>query len=307
LASQLVRAKISSADSLIMQTCLLIIHTKITNAKIPDSKLVPKECIMQTIEFFKLQAKNLHKDFKTQKLYFDSTYDRDLYEYAPKFFDIEALLNDFDIDENNFTLMNAQHIIAKVVGFDKWTDMVKASPAALELAKLLFDNLHKITNEEWEYYVLNVENENDIILDDEFKLEIFKTAFADVDGHQTTGFDYRLANYETPLNENQIITPRKKKKKNTAQIYALPLVGANLKKAIEVANWKFEDLLQMMEPRHPELISKLWNPEKWIDEVLKPDMLPIERDYALSLIEAFLVHHFIELDTEADKQGLNLN
>ena len=35
---------------------------------------------MKPIEYFKLQAKNLHKDFKTQKPYFDSTYGRDLYE-----------------------------------------------------------------------------------------------------------------------------------------------------------------------------------------------------------------------------------
>jgi hypothetical protein len=56
-----------------------------------------------------------------------------------------------------------------------------------------------------------------------------------------------------------------------------------------------------MEPKHPELVRKLWNPEMYIDQVIKPDMLPINRDYALSLIEAFLVHHFIELDTEAGK------
>jgi hypothetical protein len=257
---------------------------------------------MQTIEYFKLQAKNLYKDFKTQKLYFDPTYGRDLYEYAPKFFDVEALLNDFDIDEDNFTLMNAQHTIAKVIGFKKWTDMLKASPGALQLAKLLFDNLHKITNEEWEYYVLNVENENDIILDDEYKLEIFKTVFADVDDHQTTGYDYRLAINTTMQTQSQVIKPQKKEKKTAVKISALPLVGTNLKKAIEVANRKFEDLIQMMEPRYPELIRNLWNPEKWIDEVLRPDMLPIERDYAFSLIEAFLVHHFIELDTEAGRQ-----
>jgi hypothetical protein len=63
----------------------------------------------------------------------------------------------------------------------------------------------------------------------------------------------------------------------------------------------------MMEPRHPELLRKLWKPEKYIYEVLKPDMLPINLDYALSLIEASLVHHFLDLDTEADKQARHLN
>lgn len=37
----------------------------------------------------------------------------------------------------------------------------------------------------------------------------------------------------------------------------------------------------------------------YIQEVLKPDMLPTDRDYALSLVEAFLIHHFISIDTEA--------
>lgn len=257
---------------------------------------------MKTIEYFKLQAKNLYKDFKTQKLYFDSSLGGNFYEYEPKFFDVDALVTDFDIDEERFTLMNAQHIIAKLVGFEKWTTMLQASPAALELAKLLFENMHKIRNEEWEIYILGIEHENDILLDDEDKLGIFKKVFADVDGHQSDGYDYRLAKYEKPSNENKVIKP--KKKKAAIKITALPLVGADLKKAIETANTKFEDLLQMMEPRHPELLRKLWNPERYIIEVFNPDMLPIDRDYALSLIEAFLVHHFIDLDTEADRLGL---
>lgn len=269
--------------------------------------MVQKECIMKIIEYFKLQAKNLHKDFKTQKPYFDPLSGDNLFEYAPKFFDVDALVTDFDIDEDHFTLMNSQHIIAKLAGFDKWTEMLKVSPSALELAKLLFDNMHKIRNEEWEYYLLDVENENNVALDDEDKLDIFKTVFADVDGHQSGGYDYRLVKNEKPSNENQIIKSQKKEKKNTGQISALPMAGVNLKKSIEVANRKFEDLVQMMEPKHPELVRKQWNPERYIDEVLKPDMLPIERDYALSLIESFLVHHFIDLDAEADKQAISLN
>lgn len=261
---------------------------------------------MKTIEYFKLQAKNLHKDFKTQKPYFDPSLGDNLYGYEPKFFDVDALVTDFDIDEDHFTLMNAQHIIAKLAGFEKWTDMLKASLPALELAKLLFDNMHKIRNEEWEYYILDVANENDIILDDEHRLDIFKTVFADVDGHQSDGYDYRLTKNKKPSNENQIIKP--KKMKLTLQISALPLVGADRKEFIEAANKKFEDILQMKEPRHPELLRKLWNPEQYLDEdLLRPDMLPMDRDYALSLIDAFLIHHFIDLDTAADKLGLNLN
>jgi hypothetical protein len=249
---------------------------------------------MNNIEYFKLQAKNLHKDFKTQKPYFDPSSGDNLYGYTPKFFDADALVSDFGIDEDNFTLMNAQHIIAKLAGFEKWTEMLKASPSAQELAKLLFDNMHKIRNEEWEYYVLGVENENGLILEDEDKLDIFKLVFADVNGHQTDGYDYRLTKNEKLWDKNKIIKP--KKTKTTLQISTLPLIGADRTEFITIANSVFENVLERVEPEHPHLVRKLWDPENYIDEILlKPDMLPIDRDYALSLIDAFLVHHVIGL------------
>ncbi|MFC7526961.1 hypothetical protein ACFQRK_23595 [Parapedobacter sp. GCM10030251] len=262
---------------------------------------------MKTIEYFKLQAKKLHKDFKTQKPYFNPSLSDNLFEYTPKFFDVDALVTDFDINENHFKLMNAQHIIARLVGFEKWTEMLRASPSALELAKLLFDNMHKISIEEWEIYISGAENDNDVLFADETKLDIFKMVFADVDGHQSYGHDYRLPKGKKPSNENQIIKPNTTKMKSGVKISALPLIGADRKEAIEIANNKFEDIMQTIEPTYPELVRKLWNPDQYIDEVIKPDMLPIDRDYALSLIEAFLVHHVINLATEADEQGLTLN
>ncbi len=146
---------------------------------------------MKTIEYFKLQAKNLHKDFKTQKPYFDSSLGDNLFEYSPKFFDVDALVTDFEIHENHFTLMNAQHIIARLGGFEKWTVLLKANPEALELSKLLFDNMHKISIEEWDMYISGEQDEKGFLFDDEFKMDIFKAVFADVDGHQS-GYDYRL-------------------------------------------------------------------------------------------------------------------
>lgn len=260
---------------------------------------------MKTIEYFKLQSKNLHKDFKTQKTYYDSSLGGNFFEYVPKFFDVDALVTDFEIDENHFTLMNAQHIVAKLVGFEKWTEMLKASPPALELAKLLFDNMHKIRNEEWEFYIRDVENENDIILDYEDKLDIFKTVFADVDGHQSDGYDYRLAKRKKTSINNQKIKPMKSK--SIIQITSLPLSEKDHAEFIKVANEGFKNALQRIEHEHPELVQKLWNPDQYIEDVLKPDMLPIDRDYALSLIEAFVVHRVIDLASEADTQDLHLN
>src|SRR5690606_41217036 len=104
---------------------------------------------MKTIEYFKLQAKNLHRDLKTQKPYFDPTYGRDLYAYTPKYFDVDALARDYDIDEDNFSLMKAQHYIALLAGLREWTEMLKASAPALELPKLLVCNMLKISVDDW--------------------------------------------------------------------------------------------------------------------------------------------------------------
>lgn len=259
---------------------------------------------MKTIEYFKLQSKNLYKDFQTQKPYFDSIYRRDFFEYSPKYFDVDTLILDFDIDEHNFTLMNAQHYIASLAGFRKWTEMLKASPAELELSKLLFDNMHKISVIEWDVYLSVQQNENGYLFDDEFKLDIFRTIFDQVDGHQSDGYDYRLSKKEKRSIENQIIKP--KKMKATMQIKALPLVGEVRTEFIKTANLVFEKVLQRIEAEHPQSVVKMWNPENYIDEILLgPEMLPIDHDYALSLIDAFMVHHVIELASDADSHALN--
>ena len=260
---------------------------------------------MKTIEYFKLQAKNLYRDFKTQKPYYDPTYGRDLYQYTPKYFDVDALALDLDIDEDNFTLMNAQHCIAKLAGFTKWTDMLKASPSALQLSKLLFENMHKISIIEWDIYLSAEQREKDFLFDDEDKLDIFQIVFADVDGHQTDGYDYRLSKSEKTSDNNQIFKPMKTK--NNLQIYALPLAGEDRTEFLETAEASFERIMQRVEPDHPDLVRNLWNAENYIDEVLQRDMLPIDKDYALSLIDAFLVQHVIQLAVETDEQAESLN
>jgi hypothetical protein len=50
---------------------------------------------------------------------------------------LDQIVLDFDIDVEDFGLTKAQHTIAQMIGFRKWTDMLKASEPELELAKLL--------------------------------------------------------------------------------------------------------------------------------------------------------------------------
>lgn len=147
---------------------------------------------MNHIEFFKLQAKNLFRDYKTKTPYVDKVDGYTYYNYDPKFFDVDRILLEFDYDEENFTLMNAQHIIALMIGFRKWADLLKASTAELELAKLLFDNQHKISFEDWQHYMLHTIEMNNKVFETEIWVEIFKEVFVNVEGHHNDFGDYRL-------------------------------------------------------------------------------------------------------------------
>ncbi|NCT74903.1 MAG: hypothetical protein GXC78_10245 [Chitinophagaceae bacterium] len=147
---------------------------------------------MTHIEFFKLQAKNLFKDYKTKTSVFDKELNVYYYEYTPQYFDVAAIFLDYDVDEDNFTLMNAQHLIAKIAGFFKWNDMVNANDHELELAKLLFDNQHKVSADDWHMYLNMTQRDNKVIFDSETRLEIFTMVFVNQEGHDPLFQDYRL-------------------------------------------------------------------------------------------------------------------
>ncbi|MGN7437573.1 MAG: hypothetical protein ACTHOO_02930 [Alcanivorax sp.] len=258
---------------------------------------------MNTIDYFKLQAKNLFRDYKTKKPVFDGAIDDYLYEYDPKYFDIDSIICDFDINEDNFSLMKAQHVIAYMAGFRKWTDLNKASKAELELGKLLFDNQDKIDIEDWEMYILGTEHDNNISFDAEARIEILKQAFVNVEGHENPFGDYRL-NLNKHQQTKEISTRPIPKTKPDVQIISLPLNKTDRAEFIEVANSVFETVMCRMEPRNPEITRKLWDARDYVDNaLLTKDMLPISKSYALSLIDAFLVHHVLGLATQADKMA----
>lgn len=127
---------------------------------------------MEYIEYFKLQAKNFYRDFCTKKF----NEDEGFYEYFPRFFeDIDEIIISFNIDEEKFSLMKAQHLIACLAGFSKWSDILHASEARLELGKLLIENRNNYVEcgsvlENWKMY----EDANLNGWDDESKLDIFK-------------------------------------------------------------------------------------------------------------------------------------
>ncbi|MFT3795216.1 hypothetical protein [Flavobacterium sp.] len=129
---------------------------------------------MNSIDYFKLQAKNLYRDFKTQTPVADKSKGGFKYDYSRTYFQIYDIISDFGIDEDNFTLMNAQHVIAKIAGFDKWTTLIKTEASELELAKLLFEHQDKIDSIAWDFYIADCQAMNEEELDAETQVEIFK-------------------------------------------------------------------------------------------------------------------------------------
>ena len=155
---------------------------------------------MTKIEYFKQQAKNLLKDYKTR--YFNK--DEGYYEYNPRFFsDFEDIAFDFNIEDNNeFTLMKAQHIIARLSNFYKWTDLIKASEPALELGKLLLTNRENINIEDWQMY----EEANLKGFDDESKLEVFKMVFLDEGNNKKQNNSKSFIDFAKDRNAQDMLT-----------------------------------------------------------------------------------------------------
>jgi len=107
---------------------------------------------MKHIDYFKLQAKNLFKDFKskTQKHFLlDDAENIVIYEY--------------NYEEKDFCLMKAQHIIANIARFKCWADLLKATETELEVVKLLFDNKDLFLIDQWHKYLADLKKKYDCV------------------------------------------------------------------------------------------------------------------------------------------------
>lgn len=85
------------------------------------------------------------------------------------------------------------------------------------------------------------------------------------------------------------------------QIETLPVDAKYREEAIELADSTFEMVMRRIKPDNPKETRALWDASEYVDNhYLSEDMLPIDSEYALSLIEAFLVHYVIDLALQAD-------
>ena len=96
---------------------------------------------MKEINYLKIQAKNLYRDFQLEYMQDDEEY-----VYATRFFDINAIVEDFMIDLDDFSLMKAQHIIAKMLGFNSWKEAIDCPKDELSsrISSFNTDNPYKI-------------------------------------------------------------------------------------------------------------------------------------------------------------------
>ncbi|RUW46136.1 hypothetical protein EOA32_32385 [Mesorhizobium sp. M1A.F.Ca.ET.072.01.1.1] len=88
-----------------------------------------------------------------------------------------------------------------------------------------------------------------------------------------------------------------------AVIASLPVAGADRAVLIEAANAAFERVIGRIEATNEELTRTLWDAERYVDNEITADMLPISRDEVTYLIDVFLVHHVVQLAVAADKQA----
>lgn len=77
---------------------------------------------MNNISYYKLQAKNLFHDIKL-----DFMQDDENYIFASKFFEVNTVVTDFDVECDDFSLMKAQHVIAKMSGLKRETIFLNAT------------------------------------------------------------------------------------------------------------------------------------------------------------------------------------
>lgn len=111
---------------------------------------------MDNIIFFKKEAKKLFKDFKTLEWEWDEVVDDYLATFKPNFFDIDEIFLSLGIEYEelkSMTLMKSQHILAVLLGFESWSDLINSDKYRLEIAKIIFQNQDKVSWEDWSIHM----------------------------------------------------------------------------------------------------------------------------------------------------------
>lgn len=162
---------------------------------------------MSNLDFFKKQAKNFFKDWKTRKPTV-SEFGIQYYEYDSKFFDVRSLsrlLEDFNKDE--FKLTTAQYIIAKMAGFKSWNKLINASEKELLLAEILLRHFYDESDIwDWENALIFVGKEG---ADIDGKIEFARLYYDDYETGEKSGVKITVPNLsEEQLHELALVKTR---------------------------------------------------------------------------------------------------
>lgn len=146
---------------------------------------------MSSIEYFKRQAKLLLKDYNSAK---EHNFDQKAvsYEEPQEHFDIRNVFQKANkqIGED-LTLMNAQHLVARISEFDKWETLIHASELQREIGALklnaykigmdpsLIDEARQLVMHEL-FADFAVDNSGNIVYTDEDELKIWKRVLFDL-------------------------------------------------------------------------------------------------------------------------------
>ncbi|MBD5405960.1 hypothetical protein HDR59_05435 [bacterium] len=185
----LVRAKIISTNIKDNNNFLGLLSKKDYERIIQIINLGKKKGIIMTklnhINYFKQQAKLLLKDYKLSK---ENDFDKSkiILDEAQEHFDIDNVFAKVNKEkDSNITLMNAQHIIAKISGFDNWNELLHSSEAQMGIGALKL-NAYKIGMDpniisaagmlvEHELFAEFVDDKGNVNYTDEDELDMWKS------------------------------------------------------------------------------------------------------------------------------------
>lgn len=104
---------------------------------------IQKKSNQTTVDYFRQQAKLLLKDYNLMR---ENDFDQNkvIFDEPQEHFDIANVLAKTDKQKgDNFTLMNTQHILAKICDFKSWKDFLDSPKAKQEIGALKL-NCYKI-------------------------------------------------------------------------------------------------------------------------------------------------------------------
>lgn len=139
---------------------------------------------MTTIDYYKQQAKLLLKDYN---LFKENNFNQNeaMFDEPQEHFDVHNVFSKVNRrTDEDITLMNAQHIIAKISDFKDWNDVLHSSEAQREIGAFKL-NAYKIgmdpniidaanTLVYSELFAEYVDDEGDVNYTDEEELEMWK-------------------------------------------------------------------------------------------------------------------------------------